>query len=133
MVCAQEAQQEIVDALGAQLSGPLVPTWSDHVYSCRYVFPAGVIVLAVKELPDSASTLAYFTLLQNKAGQHVWLEDLGEAAFAGPDGSAVVRKDFKVLQVDVSGLPDQFGQLSLSRAEAARLVAIVVMKCWPGG
>jgi len=133
MVCAEEAQQEIEAALGVHLSEPLAPTWLDYVYSCRYVFPTGVIVLAVKELPDAASTLAYFMLLQNKAGQPVWLEDLGEAAFAGPDGSAVVRKDFKVLQVDVSGLPDKFGQSSLTRAEAARQVAIVIMECWPGG
>ena len=37
------------------------------------------------------------------------LESLGQGAFQTTNGSVVVRKDWKVLLVDDTGLPAQFG------------------------
>ena len=39
---------------------------------------------------------------------------LGQGAFQATDGSVVVRKDWKVLVVDTSGLPAEFGVPSAS-------------------
>jgi hypothetical protein len=43
-----------------------------------------------------------------------------------------VRKDFKVLHVDVSALPDRIGPQRHTRADAAFTVAAVIMSCWTG-
>ena len=54
------------------------------------------------------------------------------AAFATKDGSVYVRKDFKVLKVDVSKLPASVGKTPISRADAAVSVAQLIMGCWTG-
>jgi hypothetical protein len=48
------------------------------------------------------------------------------------DGSIVVRKDWKVLYVDVSHLPAEFGQPPQSAADAALGVAATILGCWSG-
>ena len=49
-----------------------------------------------------------------------------------PFASVVVRKDRKVLLVDVTKLPAAFGNPPLDRLTAAETVAITIMECWPG-
>jgi hypothetical protein len=44
----------------------------------------------------------------------------------------VVRKDWKVLLVDSSGLPAQFGVPSTSSGDVAVTVADVILGCWAG-
>jgi hypothetical protein len=44
----------------------------------------------------------------------------------------VVRKDWKVLLVDVADLPAQFGQPPTSSGDAAVSVADVILGCWSG-
>jgi hypothetical protein len=44
----------------------------------------------------------------------------------------VVRKDWKVLVVDVAALPAQIGQPPTSSGEAAVTVADVILGCWNG-
>jgi hypothetical protein len=132
MICGSEAAGEISARLGVQLSQPPAPTWSDHLYSCRYGYPSGVLVLSVKELTDAAATADYYAAMQHSVADQVAVTGLGDAAFAGPDGSTFVRKDFKVLRVDVAGLPAQFGQPPRSRADVASTAATIVMNCWTG-
>jgi hypothetical protein len=132
MICESEAAQEIYAALGVQPSQPPTPNWTDHLYSCRYVYPFGTMVLSIKELSDAALTTAYYASLQNSLANHTTTQVLGQPAFVGPDGSIVVRKDFKVLHVDVSGVTDQFGVPPHPRADAAFNVAAVIMSCWTG-
>lgn len=132
MICQPEAAAEIAAALGAQTSNPPTPRWSDHVYSCRYVYTTGAMVLSVKELPDEAATTAYYTAAQHNLSSHTPVQVLGLDGFAGPDGSLYVRKDFKVLHVDVAALPDHIGQPPYTRADAAFTVAAVIMSCWTG-
>jgi hypothetical protein len=132
MICKPEAIAEIAAALGVETSVPPVASWSDHVYSCRYVYPTGVMVLSVKELPDDAVTSAYYAAAQHSLPSYTPLVVLGLQGFAGPDGSLFVRKDFKVLHVDVAAMPSHIGDPSRTRADAAFIVAAVIMSCWTG-
>lgn len=60
------------------------------------------------------------------------LGNLGQGAFTTTDGSVVVRKDWKVLLVDISGLPARFGVPPTSAADVADTVADVILGCWAG-
>jgi hypothetical protein len=118
--------------VGLTLQRPATPAWAAPVYRCTYPFTAGPLVLSVWELATAADTTAYFTAVRAAESGSTDLADLGDAAFATTDGSVYVRKDFKVLKVDVSKLPTSVGAESISRAEAANVVAQVIMGCWTG-
>jgi hypothetical protein len=89
------------------------------------------MTLSVKELANKAQTTAYFQSLRTKLGQHEQLKGFGQGAFVTTNGSLVVRKDYKVLLVDTSGLPARFGA-SKSRSEIAVSVGLTVLGCWTG-
>jgi hypothetical protein len=131
MVCTKDALQKFDAALGetATLSKP---TWTDHLYSCRYDYPDGTMAVSVKELSSWAETKAYFQSLASEMGRVRDLQNLGQEAFQTDDGSMVVRKDWKVLLVDAAGLPPQFGQPPTSSADVAVTVADVILGCWNG-
>jgi hypothetical protein len=131
MVCAREAVKEIDSALGETASVSR-PTWVDHRYSCRYGYPTGSMGLSVKELSSWAQTKAYFNSLATTMGKSRNLSGLGQGAFQTTDGSVVVRKDWKVLLVDTSGLPAQFGMPPTSSGDVAVTVADVILGCWAG-
>ena len=133
MVCADEAQKDISGALGTTTTEPVRPTWSNRLYSCRYAYRDGSLQLSVKDLPDAAATQAWFNSLRTAAPGTTPLSGLGDAAFAEPDGTVVLRKDATVLTVDVSALPTSFGKPVRSRASAARTVATTVLLCWKEG
>ena len=132
MVCAPEAQNEVASALGATGTVPVPPTWVDHLYSCRYVYPDGTMALSVKELSNLAETTAYFESLHRLLGQSEQLNGVAQGAFVTRDGSLVLRKDYKVLLVDTSGLPVPFGSAFKSRSQVAVGVGITVLGCWTG-
>ena len=48
------------------------------------------------------------------------------------NGSMVVRKDWKILTVDISGLPARFGKPPTSRGDVAVTVADLILACWAG-
>jgi hypothetical protein len=131
MVCSDEAQREIAAPLGVTAVVDAT-VWSGHRYSCRYGYPEGSFVLSVQELSSWAQTLAYYRSLGTQLGMTQTLDGLGEGAFSTRDGSVVVRKDWKVLLVDVSGLPPQFGVPPTSSADVAVTVADVILACWSG-
>lgn len=133
MICAQEAQADIAKVLGLRPSGTPIPTWSDNLYSCRYTFAAGVMVLSVKDLRNGIDATAYYTSLRDSLTSTVTVPKLGQAAFAAPNGSTFVRKDFNVLHIDVSGLPERFGEPPSARGDLAVKVATTIMKCWTEG
>ena len=108
MVCRPKAQREINEVLGVRATVS-DRTWVDHKYSCRYGYPNGSFELSVKELSSWPQTLAYFHELGAQMGDPQTLGNLGQGAFRTSGGDVVVRKDWKVLLVDVSGLPSQFG------------------------
>ncbi len=130
-VCQADAQAEIASALGekATVSKPM---WADHLYSCRYTYPTGSMALSVKELSSWAQTFAYFDAVGVRMGRVRSLANLGQGAFQTTDGSVVVRKDWKVLLVDSSALPAQFGVPPTSSGDVAVTVADVILGCWAG-
>lgn len=132
MVCAREAQNEIQSGLGAQPSQVSAPTWIDHVYSCQYVYANGSFTLTVKELDSAAQTARYFSDLSLRFGRRPDRIAIGQGAFLTTNGSIVVRKDWKVLDVDVSRLPSSFGQPPQNPADVAVSVAATILSCWSG-
>ena len=132
MVCRPEAQREIAEVLGEKAEQVSTPTWVDHLYSCRYEYTGGVMTLSVKELSSWAQTLAYFHGLGSQFGSPRSLANLGQGAFSENDGSVVVRKDWKVLTVDITALPPQFGVPPTSSGDVAVTVADVILGCWAG-
>ncbi len=131
MVCQDDAHGEIDSALGEKATISR-PTWVDHLYSCNYVYPTGIISLSVKELSSWAETTQYFDSLATELGKSRSLAGLGQGAFQTTDGSVVVRKDWKVLLVDSSKLPAQFGVPPTSSGDVAVTVADVILGCWDG-
>ncbi|HEX4249129.1 MAG TPA: hypothetical protein VH008_14800 [Pseudonocardia sp.] len=128
-----DGQKDIAAALGVTPTRVETPTWVDHLYSCRYVYPNGSFTLSVKELADDPSTVGYLDELAGKLGQVSPLDGIGEVAFFTRNRSIVARKDNKVLLVDVSGLPPQFGSPPGPPAAMSRTIATVIMGCWSGG
>ena len=112
------------------------PSWVDHRYACTYDYPtstpAGSFELSVKESSNWADTYAYYDGLASRLGKSRDLQSLGQAAFQAADGSVVVRKDWKVLRVDSTGLPPNFGVPPTSSAAVAVTVADVILGCWAG-
>jgi len=132
MICG-EAAQDIAKVLGTTTTQPLVPKWKDHVYSCDYVYPHGVMHLSVKQLDRATATGAYFRGLRSQLGERLVLNGLGEGAFTTTHDSVVVRKDSKVLVVDTHALPAMFGTPPDTRTNVAISVAAAIMGCWTGG
>ena len=133
MVCASEGKQEIAVSVGVDTSRPLVGTWRDHLYSCVYRYGAGqAMTLSVKELSSAAETTAYFNMLGTRYGRMRALEGLGQGAYQTRNGSTVVRKDYRVLFVDDSQLPAQFGKPLSPRQDVSLSVAATIMGCWTG-
>jgi hypothetical protein len=134
MVCNEEAQVEIGESLGEPATRVTKPTWRDHVYSCTYVYPKGSFVISVKELIDEKSTTAFFESYKKKLGAADNLFGLGDGAFVAKNDDVVVRKDYKVLLVDVKDVPKPLGKFvpAMVRSDVASNVAAVIMSCWIG-
>ena len=58
--------------------------------------------------------------------------ELGQGAFITAGGGLVVQKDNKVLTVDVSKLPAEFGEPAQSPTAVATSIGGVIMGCWTG-
>jgi hypothetical protein len=133
MICAHETQTELAAVLGVHTTQPVVPTWTDHIYSCRYTYHHGFMVLSVKELSSQAQTDGYFTSLAHRLGQTQRPQAIDRGSFFTTNNrSVVVRKDYKVLLVNISGLPARFGAPPYTRADIAIKVAATIMDCWTG-
>jgi hypothetical protein len=132
MVCAPEAQKDLGSALGVATTGVSDPTWVDHLYSCRYTYPDGTMALSVKELSSRSATTAYFNSLRAQQGEAEHLSGVAQGAFVTTNGSLVLRKDYKVLLVDTSGLPEPFGSGYQTRSQVAVGVGMTVLGCWTG-
>jgi hypothetical protein len=131
MVCSKEAQRDIAAPLGVT-AAVTAPTWQDHVYACRYTYPGGSFTLSVKELSSKQETDDYYASLGRQLGDTGAVNGLGQGAFTTSNGSIVARKDWKVLTVDISGLPPQFGVPPTSAPDVAATIADVIMACWRG-
>ena len=131
MVCEQEARVEIAASLGFRETRVTKPTWTDHVYSCTYVYPKGKITLSVKELVSEQTTTDYYDQLARELRRGHPLFGLGQGASVTEAGTAVVRKDYKVLLVDAQSTSAAFAPL-MTRSDIAQNVMSVIMGCWTG-
>jgi hypothetical protein len=132
MVCAKEAQAELGSGLGVTPVQVTTPTWADHVYACEYVYATGALTLSVKELDSARQTTAYYEAFAARLGRRPGRLAVGQGAYITTDGSVVVRKDWKVMLVDVSRLPSPFGQPPQTPADTALTVAATILSCWSG-
>ena len=134
MVCANEANKKFNTVLGE--SGTVTDKhWevATHTYSCTFSYPSGAkMALSVKELSSWPETIGYFNQEKVSQGNAGSIGNLGQGAFRTSDGSILVRKDWKVLDVNISGLPSQFGVPPTSSAAVAYTVADLVLGCWDG-
>ena len=131
MVCAKEAVGEIAQVVAAK-AAVTAPIWADHLYSCGYHYSEGTMVLSVKELSSWTQTYAYFDELAETLHKTAPVKGLGQGAFVVGDGSVVVRKDWKILLVDISGLHGMVGSPPSSRNTVALDAAAVILGCWSG-
>jgi len=132
MVCAPEAQQDIQNLIGVVPTavGPI--QYANHTSTCRYAYSNGAFTLVVQDLPNDLTTARTYEALAGKLGK-VDRIDLPDAeAFTTNDGSIVLRRDTKVMLVDVTQLPGTFGSPPSPRADAARLIMKAVLNCWVG-
>ena len=60
------------------------------------------------------------------------LKGLGQGAWTLKNSDIVVRKDYKVLLVNVRGIPPPFGPSRMTRTDVALNVAAAIMSCWSG-
>ena len=95
------------------------------------MYPNGKIVLSVKEMSSADETTAYFNGITKKFGTGTRLMGLGQGAWVLKNSDAVVRKDYKVLFVNVAGIPARFSPLMRS-SDASISIASVIMGCWKG-
>ena len=132
MVCSTEARNDIASALGIKAKQVTKPTWdrNDHLYACDYVYPSGTVGLTVKEMSSGDETTAYFDRVKAKYGAVQKLE-IGQGAWLLRNGDIVVRKDYKVLLVDVTRIPANMIP-AMKRSDVAINVAAVIMSCWTG-
>jgi hypothetical protein len=133
MVCQKEARDDIASSLGIKEQRVTPPVWvrAQHLYSCTYVYPKGSVTLSVKEMSNEAETTAYFDSLKQKYGANQEIQGLGQGAWILKNNDLVVRKDYKVLLVDVTQIPATFAQL-MTRSDVAINVGNTVMGCWTG-
>ena len=130
MVCENQAQSDIAVTIGARPTAAPIPTWKDALYTCVYRYDSAQMVLSVKELTDLPSTDSFFSSTRSRLAGTDTAYAVGEGSFAEPGGSVWVRKDDKVLHVDVSGLPPTFGQPTRPKSAIALVVAGTIMACW---
>jgi hypothetical protein len=131
MICTPKAAAEIAQVMGAT-AAVARPTWADHRYSCGYRYSEGTMVLSVKELSSWSQTYGYFDQLASTLRETTTVKALGQGAFITGDGSVVVRKDWKVLLVDISGVRAPVGSPPKPAGELAIYVAQAILGCWAG-
>ena len=131
MVCAPKAAAEIAQVMGAR-AALAPPTWADHLYSCGYRYSEGTMVVSIKELSSWSQTYGYFDQLARALHETTPIKELGQGAFITSNGSVVVRKDWKILLVDISGVRGEVGSPPKPPGELAIYVAQVILGCWAG-
>lgn len=131
MICAPKAVAEIAQVMGAK-AAVTPPTWTDHLYSCGFRYSVGTMVLSIKELSSWPQTYGYFDQLGRTLHETTQIKQLGQGAFITSDGSVVVRKDWKILLVDISGVRGEVGSPPKPPGELAIYVAQAILGCWAG-
>ena len=131
MVCAPKAVADIAEVMTAK-ADLVPPTWTDHLYSCGFRYSAGTMVLSIKELSSWSQTYGYFDQLAKTMHETTPIKQLGQGAFITSNGSVVVRKDWKVLLVNITAVHGEVGSPPKPPGELAIYVAEAILGCWAG-
>jgi len=131
MICAAETLNDISATIGVQPSEVTTPTWTNHVYACEYRYPTGAIAVSVREFQNPPAGRQYLNNQAKRLGKRTQ-PFLAQGGYFLANGSIIVRKDADVLEVDVSAVPTNFGDpsLTLGPKEVATIVATAILKCW---
>jgi hypothetical protein len=132
MICRTGTINDLAVVLGVHTVARPTAAWSQHKYTCPYHYADGTMTLSVKALPTLAAAVAYVSAVRHELGDRSGFSDLGLSGFTTKNGSAVTRKDNKVLLVEVGQLPAMFGSPVTSRADVAITVTNVILACWRG-
>ena len=105
MVCQPEAQQDIQDLIGVVPTkvGPI--QYTNHTTTCRYAYADGSFTLVVEDLPNDITTTRTYEALAGKLGRTTSFDLPDAQGYSTSEGSVVLRRDTKVMLVDVTGLP----------------------------
>jgi hypothetical protein len=133
MICSDEIQGEIADALGLASVPAPTSSWADHVYTCTYALPMGRAVLSVEVTPSPTAAQSRLSALRTTVGATTAQPGLGQAGWSAPTGIVVADKDNMVLTVDPTGLPDDLGAVHEHRVDFAVVIAAGIFSCWTGG
>lgn len=132
MICSEETQGKVADALSlGSITAPR-SGWADHVYSCAYPLPMGPLNLSVTVAPSSTEARNQLAGMRGQLNQPTPEPGLGQQAYSSPAGAVVAVKDNMVLRVDATALPDDLGAVHERRVDFARVIAAVVFSCWNG-
>ena len=135
MVCGPGTRADVATMLGLASGPHSTATFVDHLYTCSYRLPWGLLVLSVKESASVPAAEAYFDALRNsqpKAAPLPGAASLGLPAFENPNGSVAFRKGDKILQVDASAMTSVVGPHHQNRNDVAYQIASDVLGCWNG-
>lgn len=133
MICSDEIQGEIADALGLASVPAPTSSWAGHVYTCTYTLPMGRAVLSVEVTPGPSEARSRLNALRTDLGATAAQPGLGEAGWSAPNGTVIAAKDNMVLTVDPTGLPDDLGTVHERRSDFALVIAAGIFSCWTGG
>jgi hypothetical protein len=133
MVCSDEIQGEVADALSLESIPQPTSSWANHVYTCTYTLPMGQAVLSVEVTPSPTAATSRLSALKTELGATTEQPGLGEAGWIAPSGKVIAAKDNMVLTVDPTGLPDDLGVAHEHRQDFAVVIAAGVFSCWTGG
>jgi hypothetical protein len=132
LLCSSGLQHVLRSALGETPLRAPQAAWANHLYTCTYTYAGARLVLSVQEESSWPETLGYFRSLGSRLGHARTLGGLGEGAFVTDNGSVVVRKDWRILLVDISGLPRRWAHPPASRRTLALTVTDAILACWRG-
>jgi hypothetical protein len=132
MICGAEGQSELASALGTKTVQPVVGTWRKPVYSCTYAYRGGSMLLSVRELGTTGAAQQYFHARWTQLHAAKSSTELGQGSAQAPNGTFLVVKDDKVLEVDATRLPAHLGSPPLAPADVALTAAVTVLGCWTG-
>lgn len=132
MICSDEIEGEIADALALESVPAPASSWADHVYTCTYTLPMGRAVLSVVVTPGPSAARQQLSTLRTEHGATTEQPGLGEAGWSAPDGTVLAAKDNMVLTVDPTGLPDDLGTVHEHRVDFAVVIAAGIFSCWKG-
>lgn len=133
--CSSGGAREISTSLGLTPEHVTPPRRTGHAYACRFVYPNGAIRVSFRRFPTAPAAAREVQAIAVRRGRRPEPPAFGEElhAMVTTDGSTIVRKARDVLDVDVGGLPAQFGSPPQAASVISLAVAVTIIGHWSPG